>query len=35
MHVLFDLMAALNVSGTYVKDFLGDPKLADSYGSSA
>jgi DNA-binding MarR family transcriptional regulator len=32
MHVLFDLMAALNVSGTYVEDFLGDPKLADSYG---
>jgi DNA-binding MarR family transcriptional regulator len=32
MHVLFDLMAALNVSDTYVQEFLGDPKLADSYG---
>jgi DNA-binding MarR family transcriptional regulator len=32
MHVLFDLMAALNVSDTYVVEFLGDPKLADSYG---
>lgn len=32
MHVLFDLTAALNVSDTYVQEFLGDPKLADSYG---
>ncbi len=32
MHVLFDLTAALNVSDTYVVEFLGDPKLADSYG---
>ena len=32
MHVLFDLMAALNVSDTYVQEFLGDPKLAESYG---
>jgi DNA-binding MarR family transcriptional regulator len=32
MHVLFDLMAALNVSDTYVQEFIGDPKLAESYG---
>ena len=32
MHVLFDLMAALNVSDTYVQEFLADPKLAESYG---
>ena len=32
MHVLFDLMAAYNVSDPYVEGFLGDPKLADSYG---
>ena len=32
MHVLFDVMAAFNVSDPYVEHFLGDPKLADSYG---
>jgi DNA-binding MarR family transcriptional regulator len=32
MHVLFDLMAAYNVSDPYVEGFLGDPKIADSYG---
>ena len=32
MHVLFDVMAAYNVSDPFVEHFLGDPKLADSYG---
>ncbi|HST25765.1 MAG TPA: MarR family winged helix-turn-helix transcriptional regulator [Gaiellaceae bacterium] len=32
MHVLFDVMAAYNVTDPYVEYFLGDPKLADSYG---
>lgn len=32
MHVLFDLMAAYNVSDPYVEGFLADPRLADSYG---
>jgi len=32
MHVLFDVMAAFNVSDPFVEHFLGDPQLADSYG---
>jgi DNA-binding MarR family transcriptional regulator len=32
MHVLFDVMAAFNVSDPFVEHFIGDPLLADSYG---
>jgi DNA-binding MarR family transcriptional regulator len=32
MHVLFDVMAAYNVSDPYVEHFLGDPKLSEGYG---
>jgi DNA-binding MarR family transcriptional regulator len=32
MHVLFDLVAAYNVCDPYVEEFLGDPRIADSYG---
>jgi len=32
MHVLFDLMAALNVSDTYVEHFLQNPKVSENYG---
>lgn len=32
MHVLFDLVAALNVSDAYVQHFLADPKLSEQYG---
>jgi DNA-binding MarR family transcriptional regulator len=32
MHVLFDVMAAHNVSDPYVEHFLGDSKLAENYG---
>jgi DNA-binding MarR family transcriptional regulator len=32
MHVLFDLMAAFNVSNPFVEELLGDPKLAENYG---
>jgi DNA-binding MarR family transcriptional regulator len=32
MHVLFDVMAAFNVSDPFVEHYLGDPKLAENYG---
>jgi hypothetical protein len=32
MHALFDLVAAVNVTHPYVEDFLGDPRISESYG---
>jgi DNA-binding MarR family transcriptional regulator len=32
MHVLFDLMAARNVSDAYVRHFLDDPNVSEQYG---